>query len=465
MSYFTTRFQQLGIDTSKYFCIQESIDESTMPARKLKLFKEDKNGNIILRYQSLTGEAIEYNGEDLRQIFHRVRYSPENEALKGHKYTQPPQSGIEIYLPPQFLELYKKEPKIETLIVVEGEFKTLKGAAEGLPIVGIAGKDLFIEYGKGPMHPTLMKIIKEKGVQNLVLLLDVDAKRIEKWDFEAEPYKDLSQRLYSFYSTVKTFRHVSKHLITYCYAAIIKENWLPDSKGLDDLLCNHPEKSKEICDKLLKIQKGKQPYFEYYDLFDLSLTAIKGEFYLNTFKGVPQKFYENFSLMLGEHKFVFNSSVYQHGPDDLVVVNHKDSQKFIRVACNYLKIINTTTSKGLPLPKLEPWKAGEINRDYVNKGAKNFFDTIEKFDTFCNVPENEPLKYEQKPFGNYNLYFKLEHIIEPGTWQNIAFYLKHVFGEAPLISGNTNTKPLTSQLKRLYLPDANIKIESAPYYE
>jgi len=27
------------------------------------------------------------------------------------------------------------------------------------------------------------------------------------------------------------------------------------------------------------------------------------------------------------------------------------------------------------------------------------------------------------------------------------------------------TKPLTIQLKRLYLPDANIKIESAPYYE
>src|SRR5207244_4253339 len=78
--------------------------------------------------------------------------------------------------------------------------------------------------------------------------------------------------------------------------------------------------------------------------------------------------------------------------------------------------------------QLEPWKPGEITRDYVGKGYKNFFDTIRKYDGFTVIPDNTE-KYKQVDENCYNLYYQVPHVPAQGEFDIVKKFLEHLFGE------------------------------------
>jgi len=450
-TYFKKRMHEMGIvDTSDHFFKVEP--EYPFKAYNQPIFAEhEASGNIVIHYPSLYGGAELIAGTE--NEFKRIRFKPDNQPEPDRKYFQEPKSGVHIFHTQQVIEKFAAKTKIETLYVVEGEFKAFAGALQGLDIVGLGGKDLFLDSDKKSLHDDLIKIIHACDVTNLVLLLDADVELVT-WDHEEEPNKDLAKRLYSFYNTVVRFREVAKSLVKDVYFLHIKDDYVEETKGLDDLLCDARAKGGDTVQKVIAdLQRltGARVWFNGHNLTSLTPTKLKNIFRLNIVKGVPSSFYFWYENLIGEKEFTFSGARYKKSSkgEGLELVRHEDSFKFIRVGCDYIKIIHVPDAKGVLRRKLKGWKSGEISRDYVNNGFKNFYETLEKYDEFCNVPCNTDA-YQPVVNGCYNMYYKLDHVLEPGSWSTIEMFLKHIFGEAALSSGHTNYELALDYLTIIY---------------
>lgn len=426
-TYFKKRMYDIGVtDTSKYGFRVESLEYHGTYAF-FPYFAETQTGNIQINYPCLYGGA-EVIGDTEKEFF-RLRYLPANQPEESRKYYQEPKSGVHIFHTPGIIEKFAAKKKIKTLFVVEGEFKAFAGFLAGLDIVGLGGKDLFKD-DEGDLHQDIQAIIRVCDVDNLVLLLDADVFELH-WNIEDDPNKDLSKRLYSFYGTVKNFRELSKGKVKDAYFSHIAERHLNDAKGLDDLLQVKGLEKEKIIEDLLKLSAARN-FFTCKNLNGDSLNKIKDYFLLIYHKNIPVSFYSRFSDVIGELEFNFGGARFQNIKNEgLKLVKHVDSYKYVRVGCDYFKIVQVPNSKGVLEQRRIPWKKGEITMDYVQKGNANFFDTIEKYDAFCNVPDNTDT-YNRVINGCFNLYYQLQHVPEQGLWPNIDKYLKHVFGEHPI---------------------------------
>lgn len=450
-TYFKQRMYEIGItDTGLHTISIESLEYPGVFSSQ-PVFSEQPSGNIEINYPSLYGGAELIAGTETP--FKRVRYRPDNQPEPDRKYFQEPKSGIHIFHTPQVIEKYQAKTPIETLYVVEGEFKAYAGALQGLDIVGLGGKDLFLDADKKGLHEDLLKIIRTCDVINLVLLLDADVELVT-WDYEEDPHKDLAKRLYSFYNTVVRFREMAKSEVKDAYFMHIKDDYIEETKGLDDLLFDARLKGPDTVHKViadLHRLTASRVWFNGHNLSSLTPNKIKSIFRLNIVKGLPTSFYFWYEDLIKDREFTFSGARYQKSSkgEGLELVRHEDSFKFIRVGCDYIKIIHVPDAKGVLRRKLKGWKSGEISRDYVNNGFKNFYETLEKYDEFCNVPCNNDA-YQPVVNGCYNMYYKLDHELEPGSWTVIEGFLKHIFGETVLPSGYTNYELALDYLNIIY---------------
>lgn len=452
-SYFESRMKLLGIEDP----MRQSFAVPSKMANHTKyhpIFEKTGSDDIVINYPSLHGDQETFLNENREEKFYRLRFNPNKK--RETKYYQPAGSGIHIFFPITILDKFAEGKEIETLYVIEGEFKAQAGSMHGLDIVGIGGKDNFRDH-EGDLHKDIISVIDKCKVKNLVLLLDADVMTI-KFEPEEDPNADVSKRLFGFYNTVKRFREVAKSRVRDVYFSHISERYLEDAKGLDDLFANENFTPENIIKDLEKLTLAKA-FFSCINLSTETGNKLKGYFCLNIYRGVPNAFYARFGDQLEDYEFNFQGNRYQNIKEDsnneggLQMVKSADSFKFIRVGCDYFKLIKVpnTNKEGVLDEKRVPWKAAEITRDFVQgKGLKNFFHTIERYDSFCNVPDNTS---DYAPIVNdcYNLYSKIDHEPEPGTWDNINGYLKHVFGEAKLISGHTNFDLALDYLSILYL--------------
>ena len=445
--YFNERMESMGIsDPGLYSFLtyrQSSNSEFWQP-----IFSPTSTDDVKINYPALNGEQEFYYEDDVKQPFYRIRFNPERK--KDVRYIQPVNSGTHIFFPIPILEKYKAGEKISTLFLVEGEFKAQAGSMHGLDIVGLGGKDLFTD-GENGLHQDILLIIAKCEVESIVLLLDADVFALN-WDAEEEPDKNLAKRLNGFYRTVVRFRELAKQRVKDVYFSHISERFLSDAKGLDDLLLLKRGSENEVVTHALKLTTSKA----YFNVMNIALETpgkIKSYFGLTLNRGIPSVFYARHGDEIKDLEFNFNGARYLNVKDDgLRMVIHADSFKFIRVGCDYFKLIHVpnTNKENVLDTKRVPWKAGEITRDFVHKGHKNFFDTIEKYDAFCNVPDNTGL-YQPIVENCFNLYGKVDHLPEAGKWPAIEGYLKHVFGEAILPSGHTNYDLALDYLTLLYL--------------
>jgi len=454
-TYFKQRMFAIGITDTSAHCFRVEGDFPS-PSYNVPIFAETPAGDIEINYPSLYGGAEVIAGTETP--FTRIRFKPENMPDRERKYFQEKNSGIHIFLPPAIIDKYSRKEKIKTLYLTEGEFKAFSGALYGIDIIGLGGKDLFTD-GEKKLHGDVLAIIRACDVENLVLLLDADVNQVT-WDVENEPEKDLAKRLYSFYNTVIRFREMAKGEVKDAYFSHIRSEFLKENaKGLDDLLFSRKGKEGEpekIVEDLYKLSAARA-YFSCINLGTHSPDKIKGLFCLKTIKGIPSAFYYKYEDVIKEHEFNFCGARYKKtkNGEGLELVKHEDSFKFMRVGCDYVKIIHVPDAKGILRRRLKGWKSGEINRDYINLGYKNFYETLEKYDEYCNVPCNTA-DYQSVIQGCYNMYYQITHEPEAGSWTNIEKYLKHAFGEAKILSGHTNYDLILDYLQLLYLQPTQI---------
>lgn len=404
--------------------------------KKFNYFEESKTGDIIINYPSLNYDKANS----------KTRFNPD----KNLKYTyHQDQKGNFLFFPPKILEAYADKTKVETLYLTIGEFKAASADANGLHIIGLSNKNAFAQ-GED-LHPELVAIIEQLEVENLVFILDADVFKLE-WNAEEEPDKDLAQNIYRYFYAATELRKIAKGKVKSIYLSILRNRFLKNGKGIDDLFNEKKGSEHQVIEDAKKFTAAKV-YFSTINLSIETLGVIKSHFHINFNKNVPQGFYQKFAHIIEEKEFVFNRGRYKWDIafDGLIMTKHADSDKFKRIGCDFFKIINVPNSKKILERKLIGWKCGEIERDYVKgEGVKNFFRTIEKYEDFCNVPENNPDKYEQVIEGCYNLYFPLEHKPEIGDFPKTEAFLKHIFGERKLISGHTNYELALDWLTILY---------------
>lgn len=459
-TYFKKRMHSIGITDTAQHCFKVEV-EFPGSSYNQPIFAPTPNGDVQISYPCLYGGAEKIEGTDTD--FCRIRFKPENIQEGGFKYFQPKESGKHVFFPPAIIKKFENKTKIETLYITEGEFKAYSGALHGLDIVGLGGKDSFTDGAKA-LHPDLLAVISTCDVTNLVLLLDADVDEVT-WDPENDPYKDLAKRPKSFCNTVIKFREMTKGLykVKDSYYTRIRGQHLADYKGLDDLLyakvLEGNGQEQRVIDDLNKLT-GARYWFETENISGLTIFKIQGLFHLNMPKGVPTDFFHNYGGIIGDREFTFNASRYQYNKNNYQVelVKHEESFKFIRIGCDYFKMINVPDSGGILQRRLEPWKAGEITRDYVNGGVKNFFNTIEKYDAACNVPCHTA---DYKPIidGCFNMYYPLDHELQEGPWDTTREFLKHIFGEKVLSSGHTNYELALDYLTVMYrYPTQNLPI-------
>lgn len=420
-----------------------AISENT---REYKLFDADEHGNIVIRYFSLAGQPYTWkkDGTKWPRDYVRLRL---REPKDNMKYAAPAGSPLFPYFPPAIIEKYKqarnagpnkdaedRPGRIDTLFLIEGEFKAFKGTMHGLDIVGLPGIYGFYNGDiKGKLNEDIQELIVTCGVRKIVLLMDADVLSVN-W---AEG-KDLARRPLNFYGSIKAFRESLQLLLDdqgtaleMIYWMHIASKFMNDAKGLDDLLAQYPEKHEEIMADLLSFQFAKK-YFSGKILNDLS-RDVQGTVFRYLGLADENEFYKTYSDFIGAREFRFKRRDYVYDEDkkSVVFVRHQDADKFMRIGPDWVKIIKRTNKYGMDEEEIVPWKVTEILRDY--RHYPGFIDQIQRYDGLCNEP-NWNGSFKRVVNNCFNVCSPLSHDAKDGPIHYTYKLLKHIFqGEGDLV--------------------------------
>lgn len=451
-SYFAERMEQIGIDPENVptfkIVSEQGTKHETESARPY--FAQDAKGSVLInfpdlfkpRQQSYTTDAERWATDS----FTRTRNHPN---LHGRpKYSSRKGSGVKLFYTPLVLEAAQNQTPIENLVVVEGEFKAWAlYHFYNIPAIGLTGITGFREKGAKEIHPDLQRLFDTCKVNNLILLHDADATapNWEKW--KADKNHDLGRRLNSFFHSVIDFYELTAARVGEVYYTRIKESYnAQNAKGVDDLINKFYENSEafeQIKTELLE-RKAEGTFFEAVNLTKNGRGAkLRTNIFLLPVgrNNPPDAFYTKYESIIDNSEFTFlrGRYVWNDVEGKLQMQQHPEAEQFIRIGCDYFKVIYrpVANDKGKVERKLEAWKSAAITQDYVKeKGLKEFFNWIPKFDASVNIPENNPKAYRQaievtgeggRTSVCYNLYHRLEHQPEAGEWPTIEGYLKHIF--------------------------------------
>jgi hypothetical protein len=236
LSYCQERLNLLGI----------SENENLIVVSNTQTFAPDQEDNIVINYVYENGQKMKYErhreadttfGDNtFKECFYRKRLKNPSD---GFKYWQPSKSGVKPFLNGlyQYFIVPDQLDSIQTLCLVEGEFKAFAGCKNGIACIGIGGiqnfgKTIKNEEGK-TIEAELLQDIRDciklmRNLKNLVILHDADA---------LNPSKDgTKNRQIAFYSSLKNFRLATKDLKLNVWYSHINTSFQETAKGLDDLL-------------------------------------------------------------------------------------------------------------------------------------------------------------------------------------------------------------------------------------
>ncbi|MDN3689077.1 primase-helicase family protein [Cyclobacterium jeungdonense] len=447
-SYFSERLRQLGI-TDQVNTITTPVYESieggykrTAENKSLKAFEAHDKG-IQINYFLPNGNPVSWKKEGTKwpRNFVRIRLAKEETYEKEgktytKKYHQEKGSPLVPYLTPGLIRKYVDQDQIETLVLVEGEFKAFKGwmvksadeQMNGVEFIGLPGIHGFYAGDfnhKKEINEIIQQIILECRVRNIVLLLDADTLTL-KWQED----KDLSYRASSFANAVKNFRN-SLHLLledkdvelNNVYFMHLKAKHQDTEKGLDDLLQNIPAKHKEIMDDLMSFHFAKT-YFEGILLNDGQAGTVDKHFGLIN----KETFYTLYKEYIGSRPFIFKKIKYEWTGEELKYVKSAESDRFARIGINWIKRVTLPNHKGIPEERIEKWSVTEIKRDYPKYIAEQMINRdIPRYDGFFSLPCWDPKEYRRAIYGCYNLMEPLIWDYKAGRVDYTLAFIKHLF--------------------------------------
>ena len=425
MSYLSDRLAQYHITDKENTFKAESPDNPGRFIPTWKFFSETDKGDIKINYLTQDGTVVDYNhGNVQTRDFCRIRYA-EPEKHGGHKYFQEKGTEMQPFPTPAVIEAYRKKKDLKTLYVVEGEFKAFCLSMNGIPTIGIGGIFNFKDASKTKMHPDILDVITTLKVQNVVLIFDRDCLEI-KW----EEGKDLARRLNNFYVALNVFNELLKPYDVQLYFAHVSSKC--GQKGIDDVLLEKTNDAKTILNELTSFTSGmpNRFYIDTYQVTGMSSYRLKQIFGLAN----VQNFYELFEKELANHDFIYNGILYYIDENGKPIRSWQGAEKhYIRVGTQYYKHIVEEDHDGNKEVSLQKWSLDTIKTDYAN--PKEFIKMIPKYDSFCNIPENDPEKYRQSIHSEksgyrsvlYNLYRPLDYDAKEGEWRSINVFLHHIF--------------------------------------
>lgn len=413
---------------------------------KHQLLEPDAEDNIRINYHRLTGAPYYWKREGDRtpRAYYRTRlknpqtFTGEDGRKSTMKYAQAKGSGHLPYFTPGIIKKYIDEVEIDTLFVVEGEFKAIKGDMVGIDIIGIPSiHGFYASDVPGKLHEDIQELLTRCKVKKIAYLTDADTLSVH-W----EEGKDLKKRATSFCTAVKNFRNSLQLLLDsdtplgLVYFLHLRSMLEEKSKGLDDLLCNLSAKTADIKNDLLQLDLAKK-YFSGKNITDNRYSQT-----LYNYFGLVdvERFYNTYQKYIGSREFRFGRSRYQWDGEQVSHVRHEDADQYFRVGSDWMKIIKVPNKNNELEEDLIPFKITEITRDY--KAHPDFIDQLQRFDAFCNVP-NWNGTYKRKHGECYNLCNPIIHEPVPGSIMNTISYLKHLFGGVGDIREQYNTEAET----------------------
>src|SRR6185437_2882228 len=213
VTYCEQRLQELGIPAEQNVI---SIYNPNVPAYFNVPYFAPKGDDIEILYPTLHGELNTYLDGKKEKPYKRIRFkSPENTS---QKYKTPKGAGTRCFLPPGIIKKFKAKEPIETLVIIEGEFKAFKADFHGFDIIGTQGIHNTRDKEHKELLGSITEVVRECKVKNLMLLFDADC-----LDVEYKEDKDLYYRPNSFYTAVKNFREAAKGINVDIYFAHIRE--------------------------------------------------------------------------------------------------------------------------------------------------------------------------------------------------------------------------------------------------
>lgn len=425
MSYLKERLKKLNI-TDK-LNTYKAVGEDGVHGMNFKFFTETEKGDIAINYIAIDGKVVTFlkDGKKLR-AFSRTRYQVPVELPNGKekRYDQPTGSPVVAFVTPELLKRYKTGEETRDLYIVEGEFKAFAMSNFGLPTFGIGGIHNFKDEKGVYLNTEIVTFCKKCKVQNIILLFDADCLQVT-W----EEGKDLYNRPAGFYSAVRKFNELLKpHNLNLYFAHIVQSS---DYKGIDDVLYNGISDQGQVVKELeeFSIESKDKKYVMSYGITGRSYTIIRGLFGLNS----VEEFFELYKEELKDKDFVYKQNTYHLENGKITLSWHGQQQQYVRIGINYFKKTFALMTNNQIEENLELWSKGAICDDF--KKSKLFLDSIEKYDSFTNIPENDPDKYKRTIIVGrdgmvsklYNRYSKVPHTPEEGSWQTINKLLHHIF--------------------------------------
>lgn len=429
---------------------KEIIIEDHRNEREYKIFDCDEYGNIVIRYFNLDGQPYRWKkeGTSMSRDFKRKRLR----ELKGDKkYDQEPGSPQLPFFNPELIAKYKraKHPElfpateapgdgqapasvedgtIDTLFLVEGEFKARAGQLAGIDIIGLPSIHGFYNGDvKGKLNEDIQELIIICRVKKIVFLIDADLLSV-KW---AED-KDLATRPQSFFGAIKSFRESLQLLLDdnkipleLVYFMHINSKFMNDAKGLDDLLSKYTAKHDEIIQDLYSFQFAKK-YFSGKIINDLNKDVL-GTVYRYLGLTDETEFYKTYGedfIGAKEFKFKRRRYIYNQEEKEVKFVRHEDAARFMRIGPDWVKVVQKKNQIGQVEQVIVPWKITEIQRDY--KRYPDFIEQIQRYDAFCNEPACNG-SYLRSVNNCYNLFEPLTWKAEEGPIGETLKFLKHLF--------------------------------------
>lgn len=371
-SYFRARMAEIGVTDEINTYHYRSNDAN----RIAQYFTPSEDGGIKINYRGLNGMPL-FDPSDTRvnkQSFFRTRLHP-RKAMLGKKYDQRAKSGIQVYAPPLIIEACLNASSIDTLVLVEGEFKAWVGAQSGIPTIGLSGIWGYRLSGDKDLHPTIVEVIKTCRVKNLVLLFDGDCLDVDlrKWrilkDEPPENQLDLNKRVGGFFNSVRAFREAAKlHVQDVYFTAIepaLETELGHKCKGLDDLIIarktalpkphqgmmlegndfNEAKALEEyeypvgemavehIRESVLQLTAAKH-YFDSYNITEAKEFKKVERYFRQTKEKphyAPTQFYEVFKDEIASEPFLWDGKIYKFDDEERVLkAEHSDDRiKFL----------------------------------------------------------------------------------------------------------------------------------------
>lgn len=449
-TYLHDRMQEMGI-TPEHYVVQRPVFDKWVDNEKtykkdefedFQYFEATEEGNIKINYPSLDWSNYTWKGQNKwPQNYYRERLKTPRTYVNGEgkeesaKYNQPKGSGQNPFITPGIIRKYQKEEQIETLVVIEGEFKAFKAYVdakkEGLNEVEFLGiPSIHGFYGGDPsvkreVHPDIIKVIEKCKVKRIVYLTDADT-LVVSW----KEGKDLYNRQATFRTAVKYFREgLTKHidnksneLNTAYFMHLKTELCEKDEKGLDDLLSSRPAKRKEIFSDLMQLDLAR----DYFSGVNISDPQFYGALIKYFGLGSVEQFYDLYKPYIGNREFVWKRTAYQHNGEEVKYLRHHDTDKYMRIGVDWVKIVHQNNKHGIPEEKLIRWNIAEINRDYPKYQAQQLIQDIPRYDTFAVEP-NWGEKYRRLVNGCYNLMNPLVHEPKEGNIDTSLKFMHHLF--------------------------------------